>query len=154
MDKITGITYNPDITGRGETQTTNTGDAFQKTLEKTLNEQNLQQTESAPTSTLSEISVSALNPITSCLQSSSETVVQKTDSLLNLLDQYSRDLNDPGKNLKEIAPLIETIKTDAQELMNEAQQTLAADDALNEIATQCAVTANVEYLKFERGDYL
>jgi len=154
MSKITGISYPHDIiTRQQQTQTSTDGHAFQNMLDKTLDEKGLQPSEETTASTLSEIRVDALNPVSNCIQSSSEVVVEKTDALLNLLDRYSADLNNPRKNLKEIEPLIDTIKTEAQELMDEAQ-TLTPDDELHDIATQCAVMANVEYIKFERGDYL
>jgi uncharacterized protein YoxC len=122
-------------------------------LNQTLNEKGIQPSEKATTSTLSEIRINALNPMSNGIQTSSEIVIQKTNTLLNLLDQYSADLNNPRKNLKEIAPLIHTIKTGAQELLDEAQA-LGLDDKLHNIARQCAVIANIEHIKFERGDYL
>jgi hypothetical protein len=138
MSKITGISYPPDIiTRQQQTQTSTDGHAFQNMLDKTLDEKGLQPSEETTASTLSEIRVDALNPVSNCIQSSSDVVVEKTDALLNLLDQYSADLNNPRKNLKEIEA-----------------QTLTPDDELHDIATQCAVMANVEYIKFERGDYL
>ncbi len=155
MSKITGILYPPDIMGRKNIEkTTPQGDAFQNTLDKKLDDQNTLQADETATHSLSEIRTETLNPVTRRIQSADEAVVQKTDALLNRLDQYSADLNNPAKNLKEIAPLINAIKTDAQELMNEAQHSLTPDNELHDIAKQCAVMANVEYIKFERGDYL
>ena len=153
MNKITGIQSDSHVTCRQTIQKAD-GDLFQNTLDKALEEKKIPETDKPPTSTLGEIRSESIIPIECRIQSSSHTVVEKTDSLMGLLDQYAANLSDPEKSLKEIASLLATIKTSAQELMQEARQTLNPDDELKQIARQCAIMANVEYIKFERGDYL
>ena len=75
-------------------------------------------------------------------------VIQKTDKLLDLLDNYSKDIDDPDKTLKDVEPLIDTIKKDASVLLAEADKALPGDGDLKRIAREAAVTANVEYIKF------
>ena len=65
-----------------------------------------------------------------------------------------KEIGDPDKTLKDIEPLIDTIKKDASQLLAEAENALPADGELKRIAREAAVTANVEYLKFYRGDYI
>lgn len=153
MNKIAGIQSDSHITCRQTIQKAD-GDLFQNTLDKALEEKKIPETDKPQTSTLGEIRSGSFIPIECRIQSSSHTVVEKTDSLMRLLDQYSANLSDHEKSLKEIAPLVAKIKTSAQELMQEARQTLNPDDELKQIAMRYAVMANVEHIKFERGDYL
>jgi hypothetical protein len=53
-----------------------------------------------------------------------------------------------------MAPVLETIHQRADQLVEETR-TLGSDHAgLRDIATQTAVAAQTEYIKFQRGDYL
>ena len=63
-------------------------------------------------------------------------------------------MEDPDKTLKDIEPLIDTIKRDASQLLAEAENALPGDGKLKRIAREAAVAANVEYFKFYRGDYI
>ena len=84
------------------------------------------------------------------IESASTTVVNKTDQLLSLLDSYAKDMENPDKTLRDIEPLIVSIQQNASELM-EAADKISPD--LKEIATETAVAANSEYIRFYRGDY-
>lgn len=121
------------------------GIAFSKALDKTQEPE----IEGTPAKALTEISSKEMNIITT-----SDIVSGKTDKLLALLDSYSSKLVDPAVSLKSIAPVLEEINTNAGSLMKETQFLTDADAALKKIATRTAVTAQTEYLKFQRGDYL
>jgi hypothetical protein len=81
-------------------------------------------------------------------------ITDKTDKLLALLESYSSKLENPRVSLKNIAPVMEDIKNNAGALLQETSQLTEADASLKKIANQAAVTAQTEYLKFQRGDYL
>ena len=159
MNKITNIQpLQADIPVRQTTQSANGGDLFRRTLDDALAEGEAPQTnQPQAAAALGEIRTEAFNPIEPAervTESSPDTVTERTDSLIGLMDEYFENLSDPTKSLRGIAPLINTIKTSARELMQEARQTLNPDEELQQIARQCAVMANVEYINFERGDYL
>ena len=100
---------------------------------------------------------SGLTEITSAepgLVNPSERVSGKTDQLLEKLDAYSNQLEDPSIPLKSIAPALEKIKDDAGSLEKELNALAPEDDSLKQIASQTVITAQTEYLKFQRGDYL
>ncbi|MEH0021218.1 MAG: hypothetical protein V6Z89_16310 [Desulfobacter sp.] len=113
----------------------------------------LDSTESAEGETkstaLGEIASPAFN-----LEDPSSVVTGKTDELLDLLDTYASQLDNPGVSLKSIAPVLEEIKANAGSLLEQTQFLGAQDSGLKDIATQTAVAAQVEYEKFQRGDYL
>ena len=71
-----------------------------------------------------------------------------------MLDAYSSKLIDPNIPLKNIAPVVEEINNNADSLLKETQNLTDSDINLKQIATQTIVTAQTEYLKFQRGDYI
>jgi hypothetical protein len=81
-------------------------------------------------------------------------VLEHGNRILNLLDDYARDLSDPRKTLKHIGPLVETIKKEASLIENEAAEKIQNDSELERFIKDIAVTANVAAFKFNRGDYV
>ncbi|MCP4113979.1 MAG: hypothetical protein GY737_01000 [Desulfobacteraceae bacterium] len=77
-----------------------------------------------------------------------------TDELLDMLDIYSSRLEDPDASLKSLEPILHEIKASAGKLLEQTEKTPDTDAELKEIATQSAMMANNEFLKFQRGDYL
>ena len=148
MDKITGVIAKTHFVN---TQKKTTGaDKFQKTLDNA--------TTQAPSGVAPQQSVGSLGEIASVMfnpvETPTENILNKTSNLLNLLDNYTKDIENPEKSLKDIEPLIDEINDNALELNLAAGDTLEKDDRLKDIATQTAITASVEYMKFKRGDYV
>jgi hypothetical protein len=75
------------------------------------------------------------------------------DETLSLLEEYAKALGDPSKTLKDIAPLAEVLSQRAERL-DSLSQSLSQDDPLRGIASETAVLASVEALKFKRGDFI
>ncbi|MDZ7597238.1 MAG: hypothetical protein U5J82_02845 [Desulfobacterales bacterium] len=67
---------------------------------------------------------------------------------------YAHHLADPAKSLREIAPLVAEIQAQADRLMAAADAGLQHDADLQTLATRSAVAANVEVIRFRRGDYV
>lgn len=101
--------------------------------------------------------ISGLNEIESPapeIKAPAAVVSGETDSLIKLLESYSSQLDNPDISLKKIAPVLEDIKNNAGKLLLETGRLTDADASLRKLATQTVVTAQTEYLKFQRGDYL
>jgi hypothetical protein len=81
-------------------------------------------------------------------------VLVHSDKLINLLDDYARELIDPAKTLKDIEPLVENIKEEVSLIEAEAADNTNQDHELERFIKDLAVTANVAVFKFYRGDYL
>ena len=81
-------------------------------------------------------------------------VMEHGNRILNLLDDYARELSNPRKTLKHIEPLVENIKKEANLLEVEATDEIKKDSQLEGLIKDVAVTANVAAFKFERGDYI
>jgi hypothetical protein len=124
-------------------------DAFETALSKALDKTEAPEMEVMPTNALGEIASVNLNII-----HSSDIVSGKTDKLLKMLDSYTSKLEDPNISLKSIAPVLEKINDTAGNLLKETERLTDEDANLKNIATQTIVTAQTEYVKFQRGDYL
>lgn len=75
-----------------------------------------------------------------------------TDRLLTLLDDFASALSDPDRTLKDMDGLVRTIKQEADTL-TEAARLRPSGDTLKSVAEESALLAQVEYVKFVRGDY-
>ena len=134
-------------------------DAFENALSKALYPAKTDKIESlrSESSKIEQTSTGALNEIISKnlnIINSSDIVSGQTDKLLGLLDAYSSQLVDPNISLKNIAPVVEEINNNAGSLLKETQNLTDSDINLKHIATHTIVTAQTEYLKFHRGDYI
>jgi len=99
---------------------------------------------------LSEINATTAQTLTE----SKADVLEHSDKILNLLDDYARGLTDPGKTLKDIEPLVEGIKKEVRLIEAEAVDNLHNDKDLERFIKDLAVIANVAVFKFHRGDYI
>ena len=124
-------------------------DAFENVLNKAFDKTGAAEMADTSTHALKEIASKDLT-----FNSPVDIVTGKTDKLIQMLDMYSRKLEDPNVSLKSIAPVLEEIKSDAGQLLEQAKGLSSADEGLKKIAAETAVTAQTEYLKFQRGDYL
>lgn len=124
-------------------------DAFETAFGKALDRTKTPEMEHMSTNALREIASKDLNIMTS-----SDIVSGRTDKLLEMLDSYSSKLDDRNVSLKNIAPVLEKIKDHAGNLLKETERLTDADANLKKIATRTIITAQTEYLKFQRGDYL
>ena len=81
-------------------------------------------------------------------------VLEHSDKILTLLDNYARDLIDPAKTLKDIEPLVNSIENEVSLVEAEAADKTHNDKDLARFIKDLAVTANVAAFKFHRGDYI
>ncbi len=78
----------------------------------------------------------------------------KTEKLLELLELYAAKLEDNSISLKDVDSLLEEIQTDAKNLLQKVNNSPEADEKIKNIAEEFALFANLEQIKFQRGDYL
>jgi hypothetical protein len=81
-------------------------------------------------------------------------ILKQTDKVLDLLDDYTRELADPAKTLRDIEPLVESIKQEVGIIEGVGSDTFHNDKDLERLIKDLAVTANVAMFKFHRGDYI
>ena len=81
-------------------------------------------------------------------------IVEQGDKIMNLLDEYARELADPLRTLKDIEPLIKDIEKEIDFIESKIAKRAHNDDGLEGIVQSLAVTANAAVFKFYRGDYI
>jgi X-X-X-Leu-X-X-Gly heptad repeat protein len=69
------------------------------------------------------------------------------------MDQYAAALGDDRRTLKDVAPLAEGLGQAAGQL-SRLSQGLKEGNPLKGLSNEAAVAATVEYMKFQRGDYV
>ncbi|UCF93760.1 MAG: hypothetical protein JSW39_06275, partial [Desulfobacterales bacterium] len=79
--------------------------------------------------------------------------LDRVENFLNLLDEYCQMLGDPRKTLKDIQPLVASM-TRAKEDLTPLLHTLPDGHGIKDILNQTLVTASLEIIKFNRGDYI
>jgi hypothetical protein len=126
-----------------------TNELFKNSLEKAL--------QNRPVSNLSQGSpslpeIQATAPYLAI--TSTEKVTSQTSRLLDLLDTYAKNLESPSITLRNMVPLTEEIRLNAQELLQETEKIPQDQTKLRGIATSAVIAAEVELFKFNRGDYV
>ncbi len=81
-------------------------------------------------------------------------VLEHSDKIIHLLNDYARELTDPSKTLKNIEPLVESIRKEVSLIEAKTADKTHDDTELERFVKDLAVTANVAVFKFYRGDYI
>lgn len=102
-----------------------------------------------------EKKVSAVSETGTPAPGSVETdLIEQSGKVLDLLDTYIEELNNPEKTLRDIDPLVKTIEAELTRLESGSTDSTAGDAGINGFVKELTVTANVALYKFRRGDYL
>ena len=125
-------------------------DNFKNILKSTV-EKTAQDPEKIQSSALAN-SVSAVqfHPIS---PENRSVTVKRVDNLLNLLDNYRDQLADPQVTLRSIEPVINMIEKEKEQLSSVAAS-LPNEDGLKDIVNRTLITASLEVIKYNRGDYI
>jgi hypothetical protein len=81
------------------------------------------------------------------------SIIERTERLLDILDEYQKKLASPEFTLRDIAPLIDEMAVGNEHLASAANSLNEADEFKN-ILNQVIITSSVEIIKFNRGDYV
>ena len=114
-----------------------------------LNQAMDSQTKAGKAEQLGEIASS--RPI---MAGSPAVVTGEAEKLLDMLENYTSQLESPGTSLKQIATMVDKMTAQAEALLSETKNLGSNHLELKKIATQTVITAQTESLKFQRGDYL
>ncbi len=75
-------------------------------------------------------------------------------SALDLVDQYARLLDDPSKDLRTVDAALTALDQMARDLSDESQSDSAVPKDLSAVIDHLVLTATLERIKLDRGDYL
>lgn len=103
-----------------------------------------------PSTLMDPVSAIRFNPLTP--QDKSITV-ERIHKLLNLLDNYRQQLSDPHVTLRTLEPVMNTIAKEKDQLSG-LLDSMPNEDGLKHILNQTLITASLEVIKFNKGDYI
>ena len=131
------------------------GEAFQKILDQaTQLAQGQEPSRAAQARLASQAAQAAQVPQTAQAPSPLQTEgLMRAGRTLDLLDTYALALADQGKPLKEVAGLVKSLQGEAEGL-GQVMEKMDPQDGLYGLLQEVAATAQVESIKFNRGDYL
>ncbi len=107
----------------------------------------------APASPLKEINYPQISGLHSTGIAKRTEAIFSAERLLDILDDYSSKINDPRYTLKDIHKLVVGMENEKVSLIP-LMESLPEGDDMRDILNRIAVTASVEAMKFNRGDYL
>ena len=81
-------------------------------------------------------------------------ILEQGNKIVDLLDDYARELTNPLRTLKDIKPLVENSEREINIIETRVVDKGHNDEELERLVKALAVTANVAVLKFHRGDYI
>jgi hypothetical protein len=90
--------------------------------------------------------------ITSTLSAEKKMMLREMEGLLDLMDRYLQEMDNPRNSLQDVHPLVIEM-TDRAQAMLPFLDSLAEGDGLRDLLNRMLVTATVEAIKFNRGDY-
>jgi len=79
--------------------------------------------------------------------------VERVEQFLNILEDYQKKLGDTNSTLKGFYSLVSKMESEAAKL-KPLLDSLPDGDRLKDLLNRAVVTATVEAIKFNRGDYL
>lgn len=83
-----------------------------------------------------------------------ENFADRTSRAIDLLEIYSKTLSDPQKTLRDIEPELTAFVKETESLYDEYLQTGHDDPRLKSVMEDLLRTAQLEGIRFRRGDYL
>jgi hypothetical protein len=86
------------------------------------------------------------------LQPGKANLLERVENLVDLMDEYRLQIEDPQATLKDISPLVQAMQAE-QEKMEPILTQLGEDDDLGGILKQALFTATMEVIKFNSGRY-
>jgi hypothetical protein len=106
------------------------------------------------TPTVGQVSAPATSiALGSVIPTTNDSLTGRLEGFFDLLEGYCQKLSNPRVSLKGLASSIQQLEEgrDALIRMNEATP---ADDGLTDVLNQTLITAELEIMRFRRGDYL
>lgn len=122
--------------------------SFEQILNNVVNANESKSTEKAA-------SINSMSPVSELNTSDLRyEVLRQADTVVELLDKYSKALANPQESLKNIGDVITRMEQEVHSLKNGSDYRIGHDEKLSGLVNDITVTANVEIFKFYRGDYV
>jgi hypothetical protein len=79
--------------------------------------------------------------------------IKATEDTLGILEQYQRAIGDPGKTLRQMDSLVQSLSHEVENLKTLAEK-VPSSDPLQKIMADLGIVSTVEIEKFSRGEYV
>lgn len=80
-------------------------------------------------------------------------IADRLEHFLNIMEKYHRKLGDPRFSLKDVHPLVNEMTVEKNNLQP-LLESLPDQDPLKGVLNEAMITASLEVVKFNRGDYI
>lgn len=137
----------PDKAQRSE-QASNTD--FKDILKESVEKSARHATEIKPPSLINPLSAVRFNPEA---PQDKVSAIKRVDNLIDLLDDYRKQLADPAITLRSIEPVMKRIIEEKDQLSS-LLDSMPNEDGLKDIVNRTLITASLEVIKYNRGDYI
>ncbi len=143
------IIGNGDLPGRVQAEKTalsmpNAVNGFGEILKKTIDRASAADPTPAPAAAVS------LQPVA---PTADPSVFGRIEGYLDLLESYCQKLSNPQVSLKGLEPSVRQLE-EGRHTLSRVLGSLPESDGLKDVLNQTLVTAEVEIMRFRRGDYL
>ena len=145
-DEIIKNAYPDKSQKQEQTRNTDFNDILKASVEQTAQKK----PEVCASTLMKPISAIRFNPLSS---EDKHIAVERAENLLNLLDDYRKQLADPRVTLRSIEPVMDTIAKEKEQLSS-VLESLSEEDGLKDILNRTLITASLEIVKYHRGDYV
>ena len=145
-DEILKSGYNPKTSKNEQASEADFNHILKESVEKSTETP----PEIQPTTLLDPISAIRFNTLS---YQDNDITLDRVENLLNLLEKYRQQLRDPKVTLRTIEPIMNTIAAEKDQL-SEKLDSISNEDGLKDILNQTLITASLEVIKFNRGDYI
>jgi hypothetical protein len=123
---------------------------FKNILKESVENSTKNPTKIQPSTLMDPVSAIRFNPLST---QDRNITVERIDNLLNLLENYRQQLSDPHVTLRTLEPVMNTIAKEKDQLSG-LLDSMPNEDGLKHILNQTLITASLEVVKFNRGDYI
>lgn len=100
-----------------------------------------------------DLSIVAPTRIQSVAEAPANRLAERVECYLDLMDDYRRQLADPGVSLKGLDATVREMEAGKDALAPDLGA-LPEGDGIKDILNRTLVTASLEIIKFRRGDYV
>lgn len=123
---------------------------FKNILKESVEKSTDNPSKTRPTTLLDPISAIRFSPIS---PQNKHITVDRIENLINLLENYRQQLKNSNVTLRTLEPLMNRIAAEKDQLSKELDS-IPGEDGLKDILNQTLITASLEVIRFNRGDYI
>jgi hypothetical protein len=123
---------------------------FKNILKESVENSTQKPSKIQPSTLMDPVSAIRSNPLST---QDKNITVERIDHLLNLLENYRRQLRNRQVTLRTLEPMMNTIAKEKDQL-SRVLDSMPNEDGLKDILNQTLITASLEVIKYNRGDYI